>query len=481
VITVDELVAVKSLGVRDLAGQAGGHRVVSWAHVCDLPDPWRWVNAGDLVMTTGGGLPSTGAEQLDWLDQLAAAGVSGLVLAPRPGAPEPSPAMLERADEHRLAVLGADFNTQFVVVARAVIESAIQIERERAAATMRVYEAHAQAVREGCPAQERFARIARAVGSVAWLVDAASGKALIASDPRLPMPSRDVAGVTELALPTRPPTLLLARPAGSAPVDPVAMQHVSSLAALEHEQLARARDRQRVAGGELLAALIDGRLELGAAWPEMHRRGLSGETVLVMCRPLDSVDLPHADLHHAAVFDGYAPLLLHRKPLLFAIVPDDEDTLRGLSAALGGQARLGISAALASSGHLRDAWREANLALAHAYDASLPLVRYGDAVKSVSLVPQDVAQCGALVDAILGPLIRYDAEHDSELVRSLRLFLSLDRSLLRTAEELKVHRQTLVYRLRRVQELTGRSTSLTADVAAFWIAFEAAARTGIVL
>jgi len=54
-MTVDGLVAVPSLGLTYLAGSRGGFRPVTWAHACDLPDPWHWFKVGDLVMTTGGG------------------------------------------------------------------------------------------------------------------------------------------------------------------------------------------------------------------------------------------------------------------------------------------------------------------------------------------------------------------------------------------------------------------------------------------
>ena len=40
-ISVDQLVAVPSLGLRFLAGERGGARLVTWAHACDLADPWR--------------------------------------------------------------------------------------------------------------------------------------------------------------------------------------------------------------------------------------------------------------------------------------------------------------------------------------------------------------------------------------------------------------------------------------------------------
>lgn len=70
-ITVNGLVAIDALGLAFRAGGASGGRLVTWAHACDLRDPWRWVTAGDLVMTTGAGIPTNSVEQADWLNRLA--------------------------------------------------------------------------------------------------------------------------------------------------------------------------------------------------------------------------------------------------------------------------------------------------------------------------------------------------------------------------------------------------------------------------
>jgi PucR family transcriptional regulator, purine catabolism regulatory protein len=48
-----------------------------------------------------------------------------------------------------------------------------------------------------------------------------------------------------------------------------------------------------------------------------------------------------------------------------------------------------------------------------------------------------------------------------------------DRSPTKTAAELYIHRQTLVYRMRRIEELTERSLSRTEDVVELWLAIKA--------
>ncbi|TAK31814.1 MAG: hypothetical protein EPO21_16335 [Chloroflexota bacterium] len=60
---------------------------------------------------------------------------------------------------------------------------------------------------------------------------------------------------------------------------------------------------------------------------------------------------------------------------------------------------------------------------------------------------------------VLGPLLDYDQKHDSELLKTLESFFTCQGSLQKTAEELFLHRNTLAYRLRRIEELTGLDLS----------------------
>lgn len=55
----------------------------------------------------------------------------------------------------------------------------------------------------------------------------------------------------------------------------------------------------------------------------------------------------------------------------------------------------------------------------------------------------------------LGVLVRYDREHNTELVRTLEVFFEQNANASQTARALFVHRNTLNYRLQRVADLTG--------------------------
>jgi purine catabolism regulator len=57
---------------------------------------------------------------------------------------------------------------------------------------------------------------------------------------------------------------------------------------------------------------------------------------------------------------------------------------------------------------------------------------------------------------IIGPLVRYDKDHRGSLMQTLSAYFSHHGNISQTAESLFVHRNTLLYRMDRIQELTGQ-------------------------
>jgi purine catabolism regulator len=55
----------------------------------------------------------------------------------------------------------------------------------------------------------------------------------------------------------------------------------------------------------------------------------------------------------------------------------------------------------------------------------------------------------------LGPLVDHDERKQGDLIRTLNGFFEANGNLAKAATDLDVHRNTLVYRLERINELTG--------------------------
>ena len=75
---------------------------------------------------------------------------------------------------------------------------------------------------------------------------------------------------------------------------------------------------------------------------------------------------------------------------------------------------------------------------------------------------------------MLGPVLAYDAAHGAQLVPSVRAWLAHDRQTGEAAAALHVHPNTLAYRVRRFEELSGRSLRPPPDLAEVWMALQAA-------
>ncbi len=79
----------------------------------------------------------------------------------------------------------------------------------------------------------------------------------------------------------------------------------------------------------------------------------------------------------------------------------------------------------------------------------------------------------AFADSMLAPLDAYDREHNGELLSSLQAFLQHNARWETAAAQLYVHRHTLRYRMRKVEELTGRDLASSFDRMEFWLALRA--------
>jgi DNA-binding PucR family transcriptional regulator len=73
-------------------------------------------------------------------------------------------------------------------------------------------------------------------------------------------------------------------------------------------------------------------------------------------------------------------------------------------------------------------------------------------------------------DSVLGPLQNGGGEYGDELLRSLEVFIEQNGQWERAARELFCHRHTLRYRIRRIEELTGRDLTSARDRIEFWLA-----------
>ncbi|HEY8764477.1 MAG TPA: PucR family transcriptional regulator ligand-binding domain-containing protein [Solirubrobacteraceae bacterium] len=83
---------------------------------------------------------------------------------------------------------------------------------------------------------------------------------------------------------------------------------------------------------------------------------------------------------------------------------------------------------------------------------------------------QDDEALRLFCDSILGPIEASEGHYGGELMRSLEAFIEENGQWERAARRLYCHRHTLRYRIRRVEELTGRNLASARDRIEFWLA-----------
>ena len=494
-ITVEELVALPELGTRVLAGAGGLDRPIGWAHVCELSSPWDWLGAGDLLMTTGLGVPRSVADQVDFLTRVAAAGMVGVTVGEHMNAPPLHPEALAAADDLGLPLLMTRYEIPFVALARAVAGANQEEERNRLTRTQRLYE-QMRLLTADTQLPSLLEALSREVGAVlavadprSNLVTGASHDAALSADvldelrafganSRTAMIRLRADGAVALALPSPRPSFLVARPLSGGPVDVGLLQHVAAVVATQRAAAVAGRERARRVGASLLAQLVDGRIDPVAAHEQLGERGLAGAHLVVSACTGDDADPDLTGLHHVLDDAGFGHLLLTRSHITYALTGAG-DPVDLLTTALPDGGRVGVSEPFTAIDGAPEAHRQARWSLHVAQVRQQRSARYGDDAGASAFLPRSLEESSAAAQEVLGALLAYDAAHDSRLVESLRVFLEENRSWQRAAARLIIHKQTLVYRMERVEQISGRRLDRIADVTELWLALQAATAAGL--
>jgi DNA-binding PucR family transcriptional regulator len=141
-----------------------------------------------------------------------------------------------------------------------------------------------------------------------------------------------------------------------------------------------------------------------------------------------------------------------------------EGILREMEAGLSGYTfALGRSRITEDPADLPRAASEALLAanVAHGASdgASLAFEQTGAYRLLLSAMSENPSELQRFYGETVEPLVAYDEQYETDLVRTLEAFLEADGNVAGTAQRLFTHRHTIYYRLERVRELSGHDVS----------------------
>lgn len=491
-ITLRDLLAQPYLSVDLVGGGDGTGTVVTWAHSSDLPDPWNWLSGGELVMKNGRTVPDTKAGQVAFVEGLVAAGAAGLLIGLDDQTPRIAPGTIARCDALGFPLLTVPYSVAFSLVGRAVAEQSVQNETIQLARAGRIY----GLLRDTIATADLGAFLPRLQFELAcalYLVDTQTGLPVLDGAASLPTPDRRgllaaldarahlVPGVlripsgrTELLtvdVPYEVATLLVAKPPRPRPLNMATLRHAATACAVILTFTALRAERQREHGAEILSQLLDTHLDEMIARRELAAQHLPPAQARLLATPWPE-DRPPRPVSLALTRQGLSHMLLKRGDTLVILLagPLRDAHLEKVHQVIGADP-VGVSNRLRHTWRMPEAMREAAWALSHARAHGQAVAHYGSAPTAMG--PRSLAEAQSLVDETLQPLIEYDQQHHGELLTSLEAFLRCNRSWVRTARSLHVHPQTVTYRMRRVEQLTGRNLASTKDIAELWLALTA--------
>ena len=513
-LTLSDLLA--ELDLEPLVAGEGDPRI-RWVHISELADPTPFLSGGELLLTTGINL-SSAKQQREFIRRLASEDVAAVGLGTGFDHQSVPEALAEEAEARGLALFEVPYAMPFIQITERAFTKLVN---EQFSVLERGIEIHA--LLEGLVLAERgldmiMKAIAEAVGGAALLLDGRGGEiarhpqergisqAAVASI-RSEVEERSETGRQALfvaergaltgravAVPvpvgsggSRGYWLVTAKRSGRVgELELLVARQAAMVVALELMREHAVHETERRLAGDVLAEALGGRLGPDELRGRLHPFGIGGRVAVLLYDFDDGTEDPEA-LAAALAAAGVNALVAVNaaagRPLLCAIVdPAERDPIElareGLRAltADGHTARAAASRSTPVSG-LRRAFHEARCALeATAMDnGSTPEVASHSDLGAFTLLLslQDDEALRTYADELLAPISEGEGEYGPELLRSLEAFIERNGQWERAARDLYCHRHTLRYRIRRIEELTGRDLSHAQDRIELWLALRA--------
>jgi len=492
-LRIIDIINTPELRTRAVSGEQGLHRLVRWAHVCELPDPTEWLGDGDLLMTTGIGIPADPLAQSRYVESLAQAGLAGMMIGENMQAPSNLQALQETAERLGFPLLLTHYGVPFASVTKAIVDATRAEEFERRNAIARVCISARMAI-EGLDLEALLRRLEKDVHAGLSLWDPQTQRLWLPRQAELPdklieflrnqkpdaadaQPvvrrySDEDGEVLAISIPSRRKCALLARRVGQDYLDYSLLNYMSAVLGIALERLHVESERSLRAGAELLDELLNQRLSGQRASKRVGQFNMQLESAHLAVTSRGTLQFAE----WALLFERTdIPVLLNpREHELLLMVP--RNAALNVQSILG--TKLGLSNQLESCDRLEDALREARLALAHT-NAGQPTLFYSDVADRFPWLPQNLDDATQTFRHVLGNVVDHDEESRASLLYTLKIFLEQNRSWQTTSEKLHIHKTSLTYRIRRIEGLTGRSLNNTADVTAMWLALQAAEILGL--
>ena len=505
-LTIRDIVGIPGMPLRLLTGEARSEKPIRWVHSSELEDPTPWLKGGELVLTTGMGIGGTAAKHRAYVRRLVEAGVGGLGFGLGFGYDTTPKALIAEATKHDFPLFEVPYPVPFIAITEAVFTRLLTEQYDTLQRAVDAEHVLTRSVLDGKGIDGVVASLGAVIKGWALLLDlhgtplASTGRAATLRQERIwdeVRTSRPDGANFSISLVDRghhvwvqpvgaagrvEAFLAVGKPEQPTQLDRIVAGHALSLFAIELAKSRAVAEAQRKLQGDFFDELAGG---IGAADAarELVRFGFDRDATLVAVAieavdpaAIDPQGLALAATDHFSRTDG--GYLVSAQPGGVSLLrPAGADDLGELAKILATRVDVELRAGAGSPAaptEVARSLREARYALQVCRLEGWPHAGFEDlGTYRLLLSMADPDALRAFADAMLAPLDAYDGAHDGELIGSLQAFLQHNARWETAAAQLFVHRHTLRYRMRKVEELTGRDLTSSFDRMEFWLALRA--------
>jgi PucR family transcriptional regulator, purine catabolism regulatory protein len=533
-ITVQDILDIPELNLRLLAGSKAVGNPVRWVHIAEIPDPTQWLKGGELLLTTGYGLAGSRERMASGLKVLIDHNLSGLGIGTGFSFEEVPQDLIQIAEENDFPLFEIPYNIPFIAITEAVSSKIVNEQYSLLQRSLAVHEKLTKIVLEEKGLDAILSTLSALVGCSAVLFDF-HGLVLCEASYRRKLPSGTIAdlwaqisdrrasrqdfsvGIEGLSGGVQVYPVVASHRIGAflavvkdngdfSDYDRIILHHVVTVTALELvKKKAVAETEKRLAGDffdELVASdlyeeEIARRLAFFGLEPDAEHLlmliDIDGFKAFLDGEREEAVVQDIKERLHWAVDEFLArrstPFIsASRSDSVVVLVQLGSDSsasimrmAQELHATIGEMlpeitVSMGLGRPHRSLVDLRQSYYEATYAIKiRKLKGDTNVLASFDDLGSYGLLLglQDTLSLEVFYDSVLGALREYDEENSSDLVKSLAYFLEANGHWGDAAERLYVHRHTLRYRMKRVEEITGRSLESAQDRMEFWLALKA--------
>jgi len=534
--SVQDILEIPDLNLRLLAGSKSISNPVRWVHITEVPDPTKWLKGGELLLTTGYGFVGSEEQQVEQVKRLIDHNISGLGFGTGFSFDKVPPALVKVAEEYGFPLFEVPYHVPFIAITEAVASKIVNEQYSLLQRSLAVHEKLTKIVLEEKGLDAILSTLSALVGCSAVLFDFHGvvlcetayrrrlGGELIADLWRQISDRR--AGRQNFALSLEGvgsgvqvypvvashrigAFLAVVKDSGDfSEYDRIILHNVVTVTALELVKKKAVAETEKRLAGDFFDELIASDLYEEEIARRLAFFGLDPQSphliVLVdidgfrafMDGPGEREETTVQDIKerlHWAVDEFMAKhevlfISASRSDSVVILVQPgalDTDAVLALAAELQAAidkmlpeitVSLGIGRPHRQLVDLRQSYYEASYAIRIRKLKGEPgvIATFADLGSyGLLLGLQDTLSLEVFYDSVLGKLQEYDEQNSSDLVKSLSCFLEANGHWGDAAEKLYVHRHTLRYRMKRVEEITGRDLDKSQDRMEFWLALKA--------